>query len=74
MTVSSGNNVMPFVFATHHYPAPHGGGGLIATFMHSLVSSLAWHAGGMIAHLLGGWLIVIAIVVVIVYFVRRWRR
>jgi hypothetical protein len=56
---------------------PHGAtnsGGLVAVFVHSLVASLGWHAGTSIAHLLGGWLVLLAIIAVLFYLARRARR
>jgi hypothetical protein len=54
---------------------PHlsAGTSLIDLFVHWIVRSLAWRAGGEIAHLLGPFLLVIALVVVVVYIMRRRR-
>lgn len=66
--------VMPWA-VSHHHPLPHSGSGsgLLATFVHSLVASLGWHAGASVAHLLGGWLLVVTVLVVLGYLVHRVR-
>jgi hypothetical protein len=66
------------IWLTRYHPHSTGsGGGLLVTFVQSLVSSLGWHAGTSLARLLGGWLLVLALVAVVAYLaraVRRWRR
>lgn len=57
---------------TRYHPLPHSG--LLDTFMHSIVASLGWHAGTTIAHFLGGWLIVLAIIAGLTYLARHLRR
>ena len=53
----------------------HGGGfgGLLGTFVHSIVASLGWQAGRSIASFLGSWLIVAAVLALGWYLIRHRR-
>lgn len=60
-----------------YHPRPHGSGllhglaGLVDLFVRSMVASLGWHAGASIARLLGGWLVVLALLAVAAWAVYR---
>ena len=47
------------------------GGGLLGTFVHSIVASLGWQAGRSITSFLGSWLIVAAVIAIGWYLIRR---
>lgn len=53
---------------------PHTGGGLLTTFVHSIVASLGWHAGTSLARLLGSWLVVLAVLAIVLHLWRSLRR
>jgi hypothetical protein len=61
-------------WATRGPYLPPGHGSILATFLHSLVWSLGWHAGADIARAIGANLLVLLVIAaVVVWLVRRVR-
>lgn len=61
------------VWSTRYHPHTTTGG-LLATFVRSIVASLGWHAGTSLARLLGSWLVVLAVLAIVLHLWRSLRR